>query len=531
MKKLWLTPILVLALLLVAVLPAIALAPPQLSAEQPANPPGNPHTEAGYIVVLKPGGGPPAEAAAEAAQRTGGQVGYVYTTVLEGFSIRVPEQALEGIRNNPRVDYVTTDDPVSIQQSVSQLPTGIRRSFAAGNPNLDIDFTDDLRVDVDVAVLDTGIDRQHPDLNVAGGIDCTLRTRSGFFFTYYCGPGNGGDDDHYHGTHVAGTIGALDNGDTITGIAPGARLWAVKVLNSQGSGTTSGIIAGIDWVAKQGNIEVINMSLGGSGRNTAYETAINNAVSLGVVVVVAAGNSDADSTNYSPAFVPNAITVSALADFNGAAGGGAAATCRPDVDDTLADFSNWGAPVDIAAPGVCILSTYPVERGGSGTISGTSMAAPHVAGAAALLASAQSLPKSASTALAIRDTLVNSGNSGWVDDSGDGVQERLLDLSSGLYAPKMVAGGGGGTPPTPEPTSISLTATAGKEKNSRWVDLAWAGAAAGGVDLYRNGTLITVQPASAGTYRDSTLPKGTTFTYRVCNVGTQVCSPDRTVFF
>ena len=116
------------------------------------------------------------------------------------------------------------------------------------------------------------------------------------------------------------------------------------------------------------------MSLGGSGVNQAYETAIAKAVANGVVVVVAAGNSDLDANNYSPAFAPSAITVSALADFNGISGGGAEPTCRSDIDDTLADFSNWGSAVDIAAPGVCIYSTYPIEKGSYNTISGTSMA-------------------------------------------------------------------------------------------------------------------------------------------------------------
>jgi subtilisin len=130
------------------------------------------------------------------------------------------------------------------------------------------------------------------------------------------------------------------------------------------------------------------MSLGGSGYNQAEYDAIQGAVNKGVAFAVAAGNSDADAKNYSPAAFNNVLTVSALADFNGAPGGGAAPTCRNDQDDTLADFSNWGSAVDIAAPGVCILSTYPLEKGEYGTISGTSMASPHVAGALALLASA-----------------------------------------------------------------------------------------------------------------------------------------------
>jgi len=383
----------------------------------------------------------------EFANAYGLQVTNEYRHVLNGIAAVVPAGRLNALMRDSRVAYVEVDMQVTLQAQT--VPTGLPRAFVTSNSNMDIDGADDFRVDVDVAVLDTGIDLQHPDLNVLGGVDCTLRSGR----TYYCGAGNGGDDDHYHGTHVAGTIGALDNGIGVVGVAPGARLWAVKVLNSQGSGATSGIIGGIDWVVSRGNIEVINMSLGGQGISTAYRTAIDNAVANGVVVVVAAGNSDLDANGYSPAYVPSAITVSALADFNGLAGGGAASTCRADVDDTLADFSNWGSAVDIAAPGVCILSTYPLEQGEYGTISGTSMAAPHVAGAVAILASRNN-PNNATDVNNIRNSIVNSGNLNWTDDSGDGIQERLLDLSnSSLFNPVYVATGGGGEPtPTPSPT-------------------------------------------------------------------------------
>lgn len=443
MKRVSRTILLILVLLL-SIAPAATAAPPGRER---------------FIVVFHANVGIPAAVAEELAQRAGGQVGFVYEHALKGFSIELPAPAAAALANDPRVAYVEVDLPMQIAQTSSQIiPTGIHRIFATGNANLDIDGTDDFRVDADVAVLDTGIDLQHPDLNVVGGIDCTLRSGGGPFATYYCGTGNGGDDDHYHGTHVAGTIGAIDNGIGVVGVAPGVRLWAVKVLNSQGSGYTSGIIAGIDWVVAQGNIEVINMSLGGSGVSTAYKDAIDKAVAKGVIVVVAAGNSDADANNYSPAYVPSAITVSALADFDGAPGGLGSPTCRTDQDDTLADFSNWGSAIDIAAPGVCILSTYPIEQGSYGTISGTSMAAPHVAGAAALLASRNN-PNNTTDVQNIRNALVNNGNLNWVDDSGDGIKERLLDLSNtSVFNPVLVAGsGGGGGEPINNPPTASFT--------------------------------------------------------------------------
>ncbi|MDJ0705560.1 MAG: S8 family serine peptidase [Leptolyngbyaceae cyanobacterium MO_188.B28] len=376
------------------------------------------------------------EVANRMAREVDGQVSHTYNSVLRGFAMELSAADLERIERDPRVAYVEEDLRVSV--FAQETPTGIDRSFATANPNLDIDGIDDNRVDVDVAVLDTGIDDDHPDLNVVGGVDCSGGIP---FFRIVCR--DGGDDDHYHGTHVAGTIGALDNGVGVVGIAPGARLWAVKVLNAQGSGFTSWIIAGIDWAVSQGNIEVINMSLGGAGRSNAYAEAIDNAVANGVVVVVAAGNSAADANNYSPAYVPNAITVSALADFDGVAGGGGASTCRPDEDDTLANFSNYGSAVDIAAPGVCILSTYPLELGEYNTISGTSMAAPHVAGAAAILASGDNAPMNSTDVEEIRNTLLTNGNFNWTDDSGDGTKEPLLDLSdTNIFNPALVTGGG-----------------------------------------------------------------------------------------
>ena len=328
-------------------------------------------------------------------------------------------QAAAALARNPRVAYIETNDTVTIAQSTTgqSTPTGITR-ILTDTTAVDIDSNDDYRVDVDVVVIDTGVDFEHPDLNVAGGVTCSqpnkgprrLRTAS-------CSPG--GDDDHYHGTHVAGTIGALDNNFGVVGVAPGARIWAVKVLDSNGSGSEAMVVAGIDWVTGMaGTIEVANMSLGGSGDSRAEYDAIQGAVNAGVAFAVAAGNDGADADGYSPARFDNVLTVSALADFDGQAGGSAdpAGTsgtyCRVDQDDTLADFSNWGSAVDLAAPGVCIESTYPIERGSYGTISGTSMASPHAAGALALLASNTLPARDAAAVDALYVTVIGAGNDG-----------------------------------------------------------------------------------------------------------------------
>jgi subtilisin len=234
-----------------------------------------------------------------------------------------------------------------------------------------------------VAIIDTGIDLDHPDLNVLGGKNCQS--------------GSSYDDGNGHGTHVAGTVAAKDDSNGVVGMAPGAPLYAVRVLNNSGSGSWSAIICGIDWVTQNAaskGIKVANMSLGGSGsdgscNSEALHLAICNSVNKGVTYVVAAGNSNKNLSGFVPAAYNEVLTVTAMADFNGQPGGGAAATCRSDVDETPADFSNF-TRVDnstdvshtIAAPGVCIRSTW--KGGGYKTISGTSMASPHVAGTAAL---------------------------------------------------------------------------------------------------------------------------------------------------
>jgi subtilisin family serine protease len=397
---------------------------------QAAEPAGAP-----YIIVFKDTVNP-STAAPGLAKAYGLHPGFIYQHALKGMSAVVPLGRLTALQHDPRVAYVVADMERSI--SAQTVPTGIQRIFAVGNPGVDIDGTDDYRVDVDVAVIDTGIDLQHPELNVMGGVNCTVS-----IFFPRCDPG--GDDDHYHGTHVSGTIAAIDDGDGVVGVAPGARLWAVKVLNKRGSGYSSWIVAGIDWVAANANtIEVANMSLGGSGFSQAEYDAIQGAVNKGVAFAVAAGNEADDANNYSPGGFDNVLSVSARADFNGLPGGGAASTCRADVDDTLADFSNWGPEVDIAAPGVCILSTYPLEKGEYGTISGTSMASPHAAGALALLASVNN-PGNAADVYNLYNQVKTTGNFNWTDDSGDRIKEPLLDVSNtAVFDPVLVPGSGGG---------------------------------------------------------------------------------------
>ena len=371
----------------------------------------------GYIVVLKGSVGSPGAVAAEQAQARDLTVGHVYRHALKGYSAVMTAADAQALRADPRVASVTSDRPVHLDQQV--LPTGIDRVDGELSSTVSGDGAGS--VDVDVAVIDTGIDPTHPDLNVAGGVNCA--------------PGQGFDDRNGHGSHVAGTIAAKDNDLGVVGVAPGARLWAVRVLNPGGLGSFASVICGVDWVtARSDVIEVANMSLGGSGTEPsgrgcatgdAFHDAVCSSVAAGVTYTVAAGNEADDAANHVPAAYDEVITVSALADFDGKPGGLGSPTCRADEDDTLANFSNFGADVDLIAPGVCILSTY--KRSGYATFSGTSMASPHAGGAAALyLASHPS-----ATPAQVKRALQAAGNLNWNNaDDPDGIKEPLVNVDA-----------------------------------------------------------------------------------------------------
>ena len=383
-----------------------------------------------YIVVLNDGTASGA-VASEHGHRYGADVGRIYRSALKGYSAHMGASAAARVAEDPQVAFVQLDGVVHATRRTTRgkptprtqtIPTGINRADAELSPTAAIDGVD-TRVNVDVAVIDTGVDLDHPDLNVftAGVKNCSTGTSE--------------DDGNGHGTHVSGTIGALDNTQGVVGMAPGARIWPVRVLDNRGSGTFSAIVCGIDYVtAHASEIEVANMSLGGTGSddgncgNTngdAMHKAICNSVAAGITYVVAAGNSAADASTFVPAAYDEVITVSALADFNGLPGGGAPSTCRADVDDTFADFSNYGADVDIIAPGVCIYSTW--KGGGYNTISGTSMASPHVAGGAALYKANNPTATPAQVKAALR----SAGTTNWNNsDDPDGIKEPLLNVST-----------------------------------------------------------------------------------------------------
>lgn len=329
-----------------------------------------------YVVQLKDGSDPDTASVA-VTKKHGGGVLHVYKYALKGFAAELSDEQVQDIAADPLVASITPDYEVEAfggpTAQAQVLPTGVDRIDAEVNANKGSG--------VGVAVIDTGISLKHPDLGpVVNGKNC-IKSRTA-------------DDDNGHGSHVAGIIAARDNGVGVVGVAPAATLIAVKVLNANGAGSWSSVICGIDWVtanAAKYNIKVANMSLGGGGtsdnncgtsNNDALHKALCRSRDAGVTYVVAAGNAGGDASTFVPAAYDDAvITVSALADSDGAPGGAGSATGYGG-DDTFASFSNFGSVVDLGAPGVDILSTW--KGSGYATISGTSMASPHVAGAAAL---------------------------------------------------------------------------------------------------------------------------------------------------
>ncbi len=321
-----------------------------------------------YIVVLKNNNFlSSVRSLAGEAKSEGAALGQIYDNALRGFSIKVPNvNVLKAIMKNPDVDYVQPD--VKVKAFAQSLPTGVNRV----DGDLSSTKSGDGRgvVNVDIGIMDTGIDLNHPDLNVYRQVTFVSGTSSG-------------NDDNGHGTAVAGIAAAKDNSQGVVGLAPGARLWAIKVLDSNGIGSSSNIIKGIDYVTQHANeIDVVNLSFGAVGQNKALHSAIIKSVAAGVTYTAAAGNEAIDASSVFPASYPEVIAVSAIVDTDGKCGGISGISTTVGKDDSFASFSNYGSVIDLAAPGVLIKTT---AKGSSYiTFSGTSVSTPHVTGAVAL---------------------------------------------------------------------------------------------------------------------------------------------------
>jgi aqualysin 1 len=304
-----------------------------------------------YIVVLNDDASDPRQKALDHARRYGAVVLHTYEHALKGYAARLPDERVEDVEADPDVDYVEQDGEMGI--ATQTMPWGINKvdaelsSTVAGNGSGAI-------TNVNAYIIDTGIGN-HSDLNKVNHVNFA---------------GGQNTDCHGHGTHVAGSVAAKDNTSDVVGVAPGAPLTGVKVLGCNGSGSTSGVIKGVDWVtANAKKPAVANMSLGGS-TSQALDDAVKRSAASGIFYALAAGNNEADACTKSPA--------RAGAGTNN----GIMTVAATDSSDREASFSNYGRCVDIWAPGVSILSTR--KGGGTATWSGTSMASPHAGGGGAL---------------------------------------------------------------------------------------------------------------------------------------------------
>jgi subtilisin len=267
---------------------------------------------------------------------------------------RISASAIADLRADAAVAYVEEDGVMETQGKPA--PTQPSQSVPWGITRVDAPLSGNVGAGIKVAIIDTGIDLDHPDLadNVNSGVN-------------YVGTG-APDDDNGHGTHVAGTVAAVDNSIGVIGVAPGAALYPVKVLDRRGSGSWSAVAAGITWAADNG-MQIANMSLGG-GASSTVENACTYAADAGVLLVAAAGNSGDGNTSTTETGYPAAYST-------------VVAVGATDSSDRVASFSNTGSYVEVSAPGVGILSTYKGAK--YSTLNGTSMASPHAAGVAALL--------------------------------------------------------------------------------------------------------------------------------------------------
>ncbi len=350
-----------------------------------------------YIVVYKDGA---AGEAADVAASLGGRVTHLYEA-LNGFAAAMSEAQAEDLAADPDVAFVQQNQTLRITEDQANPPSwGLDRIDQADLPLNDTYSYATTASNVHAYIIDTGMDLDHPDF---GG-----RATSGFDAV----DGGAADDCNGHGTHVGGTVGG-----TAHGVAKEVSLVAVRVLDCNGSGTTAQVVAGIDWVTEHAvKPAVANMSLGG-GADTALDEAVQRSIAAGVTYAIASGNSNADACGFSPARVPEAITVNASTD-----------------GDARASFSNYGTCTDIFAPGQDITSAW--LDGGTNTISGTSMATPHVAGAAALYLAAN--PDAAPSA--VRDALVAAGGADKIGDPGTGSPNVLLHTGAGGADPEPPTG-------------------------------------------------------------------------------------------
>ncbi|MEY3700425.1 MAG: hypothetical protein RIT16_785 [Actinomycetota bacterium] len=442
-------------------------------------------SEGTYIIVLKSAND--IEGKEKQIAQMGGRTEKRFTNAINGLSVKIKHKDADLLRTETNVLSVELDQPMFALDTQTPTPSwGLDRTDQRGLPLSNTFTASAYGAGVDVYIVDTGVSTTHTDFSG--------RLRSGFSAI---NDGRGSNDCDGHGTHVAGT-----SAGTIYGIAKAATLVPVRVLDCNGSGTTSGVIAGLDWIIADhasGKPAVANMSLGG-GASSALDTAVQNAINDGVVMAVAAGNSTADACSSSPARALNAITVGATTST-----------------DSRASYSNFGTCLDIFAPGSGITSAWIGGTSATNSISGTSMASPHVAGVAAVLLGRYPT----STPADITSMLRSSATPNVVLSAGTGSPNYLLYLDptgSTIVTP----------PPAPTPTAPAApaigTATANK---GRTATVTWTLGADGGsaisshtVYAYLSGSAtaaksISVSGASTTTATVTGLKVGAQYTFKV----------------
>ncbi len=377
-----------------------------------------------YIVVMEPRSTRAQSARAQRdARAQGGQVTHEYGAALNGFAARLNDRAVEGLRRNPNVAYLEVDQRVSLSATQSNPTWGLDRIDQRSLP-LSSSYTYNATGSgVTAYIVDTGVLGSHGEFSG--------RMASGYSAI---SDGRGTTDCNGHGTHVAGTVGG-----TTYGVAKQVTIRPVRVLDCQGSGTNSGVIAGVDWVTgnhSAGAPAVANMSLGG-GISSALDTAVANSINDGVTYAVAAGNENTNACNGSPSRVGAALTVGSTTS-----------------SDARSSFSNYGSCLDLFAPGSSITSAWHTSSSATNTISGTSMATPHVAGVAALYL--QGSPSASPSTVAA--AIVNGATTNVVSGAGTGSPNRLLySLLDG-----------GSTPPPPPPSGNLLLNPGFESGNTSW---------------------------------------------------------------
>ncbi|MFI9812145.1 S8 family peptidase [Saccharothrix variisporea] len=444
-----------------------------------------------YVVVLRDSASPRAASADTASAlvgKYGGKVQVAWRHALNGFhATDLSAGQARRLAADPRVQYVQADLPVHVTGTQTNPPSWGLDRIDQQNLPLDSSYTyPNTASNVRAYIIDTGIRTTHQDF----GGRATWGTNT---------VDSNNTDCHGHGTHVAGTVGG-----TAHGVAKEVKLIAVKVLNCQGSGTTAGVVNGVDWVTQNAvKPAVANMSLGG-GADTALDNAVRNSISSGVTYAVASGNDNANACNYSPARVAEAISTNASTNT-----------------DARASFSNYGTCTDIFAPGQNITSTWNTSDSATNTISGTSMASPHVAGAAALYLSSNPT----ATPSAVQTALVNAATSGKITNPGTGSANKLLYVGGTTPSGPSVNNPGNQTGTVGTAVNLTVTATGGTPPYT----FSFTGLPPG-LTGGSNGT-VTGTPTTSGTYNvtvtvtDSASRTGSaTFTWTIREPGTG-CDP------